>query len=150
MGRKFTEKDTKAFLRSITDFERKNVETEIQILQLRAVAESCTVTTDKDPVQSGGNDKMASIVGRIVDLEREIEGRKKIINHRRAEVEEIAKSMDNASHRAYMTIRYVEGNGFYDTLMKMDLSNSAAKRINRKSITEFTKRYNEKHTDHNI
>ena len=146
MGRKLTEADAIAYLDSIQKFSKKNHEVLLQIMELRAVVENCTAKTDKEPIQSSGDgDKMASLVGRIVDLEREICQRQKIIEHRRAEVEEIAKSMDNERQREYLMIRYVEGNGFYDTVMLMDLSDSTAKRVSKKSVAEFTKRYNAKH-----
>lgn len=146
MGKKFTEEDTKAFLRSIKDFAQQNHDKLVQIMELRTIAESCTVATDKESVQSSGSgDKLTNIVGRIVDLEREIYRTDKIIQHRRAEFEEISKKMTNNKQRDFLVIRYFEGNGFYDTAMLMNLSDSTAKRIHKKAITEFTKIFNEKH-----
>lgn len=44
-----------------------------QLEELRAIATSVTVATDKEAVQSSGSqDKMAKIVAKIVDLEEEI------------------------------------------------------------------------------
>lgn len=146
MGRKFTEKDTQSYLSSIWAFARKNHHVLVQIMELRAVAESCTVRTDKESVQSSGNgDKMSNIVGRIVDLEKEIYDRDKIIKRRRAEFEEISRKMKNDRQREFLTLRYYEGNGFYDTAMLMDLHISTAKRVHRKAITEFTNLFNDKH-----
>ena len=145
MGRIFTEKDTKAFLESIQNFATENHKVLVQIMELRAVAESCTVRTDKESVQSSGNgDKMSNIVGRIVDLEREIYQREKIIKHRRAQFEEISKRMSKERERDFLTIRYLDGNGFYDTAMLMDISDATAKRIHRSAIKEFTILYNNK------
>lgn len=146
MGRKFTEKDTKAFLKSMTDFSLENHKILMQIMELRTVAESCTVRTDKESVQSSGSgDKMANIVGKIVDLEKQLYKYEKIILHRRAEFEEISKKMRDDRQREFLTIRYYDGHGFYDTALIMDLSDSTAKRIHKKAITEFTKLFNEKH-----
>lgn len=146
MGRKFTEKDTKRFLLSIREFAEENHKVLVQIMELRAVAESCTVRTDKESVQSSGNgDKMSNIVGRIVDLEREIYDRDLIIKKRRAEFLEIAGKMKFERYREFLTLRYYEGNGFYDTAMLMNLRDTTAKRIHRKAIAEFTTLFNEKH-----
>lgn len=146
MGRKFTEKDTKAYLMSLQDFAKKNHDRLVQIVELRAVAESCTVRTDKESIQSSGSgDKLANIVGKIVDLEHEMYRTEKIIKHRRAEFEEIVNKFTDERQRDFLTVRYVDGNGFYDTAMIMDLSDSTARRIHRKAITQFTILFNEKH-----
>lgn len=49
----------------------KDIQEELEILeQLRSIATSVTVATDKEAVQSSGSqDKMAKIVAKIVDLE---------------------------------------------------------------------------------
>ena len=146
MGRKFTEEDAKRYLMSLSEFAEENHKRLVQIMELRAVAESCTVRTDKENIQtSAAGDKMSNIVGRIVDIEREIYKTNKIIEHRRAEFEEITKNMSHDRHREYLTVRYYDGNGFYDTAMIMDMRDSAVKKIHRKSIAEFTKIYNDKH-----
>ena len=146
MGRRFTEEDTKKYLMSMQEFAQQNHNRLVQIMELRAVAESCTVRTDKESVQSSGSgDKMANIVGKIVDLEREMYQTNKIIEHRRAECEEITKKMPDKRQRDFLTVRYYDGNGFYDTVMILDLKDSTAKNIHRKAISEFTKIFNEKH-----
>ena len=146
MGRKWTEKDIKIFLSSIQEFSQKNHDRLLQIMELRAVAESCTVQTDKESIQtSGDGDKLANIVGRIVDLEREICRTEHIIEHRKAKFEEITNNFSDDRQKQFLTIRYVDGNGFYDTAMLMDLKDSTAKRIHRNAIANFTKIYNAKH-----
>ena len=146
MGRKWTEKDIKLFLSSIQEFSQRNHERLVQIMELRAVAESCTARMDKENIQtSGDGDKLANIVGKIVDLEREICRVEHIIEHRKAKFEEITNNFSDSRQREFLTIRYVEGNGFYDMAMLMDLKDSTAKRIHRNAIAEFTKIYNAKH-----
>lgn len=146
MGRKFTEEDTKRYLKSIKEFAMENKSNLMLIEELRAIAESCTVQTDKESVQtSGSGDKLANIVGKIVDLEEKIYRNEEIIQKRRAEFEELTKKMSDKRQVQFLTIRYYDGNGFYDTVMKMDLTDSTAKRIHRLAITEFTRLMNEKH-----
>ena len=144
-----TEQETKEYLQSIQRFRKKNHDILVQIMELRAVAESCTVRTDKESIQtSGSGDKMANIVGRIVDLEKKIERSEEIIRKRRSVVDNITQSMPDKRQVEFLTIRYIDGNGLYDTAMLMDLSDSTAKRVHRKAIAEFTKIYNEKHGHH--
>lgn len=146
MGRKFTEEDTKAYLRTLWEFSEKNHKRLMQIMELRAAAESCTVRTDKESIQSSGSgDKMANIVGKIVDIEQQICDTDKIITRRRAEFEELSSKMTDDRQREFLTIRYYDGHGFCDTAMMMDLSDSTAKRVHKKAITEFTNLFNEKH-----
>lgn len=146
MGRKFTEDDIKAYLRTLTEFSEKNHKRLMQIMELRTVAESCTVRTDKECVQSSGSgDKMSNLVGKIVDIEREICDTDKIIVKRRTEFKEISDRMPDERQRQFLTIRYYDGNGFYDTAMIMDLSDTTAKRVHKRAITEFTRLFNDKH-----
>ena len=146
MGKKYTEEDVKNYLASIWVFAQENHDDLVRIMELRTAAENCSVRYDKESVQSSGNgDKMTNIVGKIVDLERKIYRKNEKIKKRRAEFEEIAKMMSDNRQREFLTIRYHDGNGFYDTALIMDLSVSTAKRIHRHGISEFTKLINKKH-----
>ena len=146
MGKKYTEEEIKEYLASIWLFAVENHDNLVKIMELRTIAENCSVRLDKENVQtSGSGDKLTKIVGRIVDIEREIYKKNKIIKHRRAEFEEITKKMSDRRQIEFLTTRYYDGNGFYDTALIMNLPISTAKRIHRKGIAEFTKIFNEKH-----
>jgi hypothetical protein len=149
MGAIMTEKQGREYLQSIGRLETQVKDKINQILELRAVAESCTVSTDKENIQSsGGGDKMASVVGRIVDLENEIIDKYQIVRERKQTVKEIAAEMSDKRQGQFLTLRFVEGRGFYDTLMYMNVKDTTGKRINHKSVLEFSKRYSEKHSYH--
>lgn len=141
-----TEKTAKEYLNSISHFHTQVLQKINQILELRTIAESCTVRTDKENIQSSGNgDKLANIVGRIVDLENEILDSYEIYSKRKQILTEIADEMTDKRHKQFLTYRYIKNHGFYDTLFEMGVSDTTGKRICQKSISEFTKRYNEKY-----
>ena len=141
-----TEQDVREYLASIWIFAKENHDDLMRIMELRTAAENCSVRYDKESVQtSGDGDKLTKLVGKIVDLERQIYAKNNIIKQRRAEFEEIAGKMSDNRQREFLTIRYYDGNGFYDTALIMDLSVSTAKRVHRHGISEFTKLMNIKH-----
>ena len=144
-----TEKEVKNWLRSISVDSEELKQILDQIAELRAVAESCTVRTDKESVQSSGSgDKMANIVGKIVDLEYKIHKQDQIVVKRRETFQKIVKHLPDDRQKEFLTVRYFDGNGFYDTVMIMELTDSTARRIERKAISEFTTLMNE--LNHNI
>lgn len=141
-----TEKAAREYLNSIAKYEKQLKDKINQILELKTVAESCTVSPEKENIQSSGSgDKMANIVGRIVDLEDEILIIHKLIIARKRIVKEIAGEIDKPHYGQFLVLRYVDGNGFYDTAAIMNLKDTTAKRMNRKSVAEFSKIYTEKY-----
>ena len=132
------EKETREWLKSIKIYTDEIENLLEQITQLRAIAESCTVSTDKDSIQSSSGDKMANIVGRIVDLEKKLTDIDRRTLERRDIFEKIARKMSNERQKQFLTIRYFDGNGFYDTVMLMDLTDSTARRIEKRAISEFS------------
>ena len=143
-NKKMTENEMKDWLKSIKIYTDEMDNILEQIIALRVVAENCTVRTDKESIQTlGSGDKMANIVGKIVDLEKKLTDIDKRTIERRNTFEKVTKLMQEDKQRQFLTIRYFDGHGFYDTVMLMDLKDSTARRIHRKAITEFTKIYNE-------
>lgn len=144
-----TEREVKAYLGSIKILSEKRDKKLEQVDELRAVATNCVAPTDKEPVQSSGSgDKMANIVGRMVDLLKEIEDLDEIIRDRKSLVYRMSDKLSNDRHSQYIKLRFLEKNGFYDTVMKMELTDSTARRIEAKAISEITTLMNE--TKHNI
>lgn len=135
-----TEKEVRVWLNSIKiDLDRMEKKIE-QKQELQAVAESCTVRTDKESIQtSGSGDKMANIVGKIVDLERTIRRLEENLHERRQLVTELAAEISNDRHSQYIKLRYVKCNPFFDTVMIMDLTDSTARRIDRRAVSDLTK-----------
>ena len=139
-----TEKEVRDYVLKIKTELDDLVKKLSQIDDLRTIAENCTARTDKEPVQTSGSvDKMSKIVGRIVDLEREVAKLRESYTNRKRTVLEMSQKLGNERHGKYLEVRYVDGNSFYDTVMIMDLSDSTARRIDRKAISELTKVMND-------
>ena len=136
------ESQAREYLRSIKDLTEKRTKKLEQIAELRAVAESCTVRTDKESVQtSGSGDKMANVVGRIVELKAEVDDLGTILGRRTSTIHMIVEKMDDDQYSQWIKTRFLDFNGFYDTAMKMELTDSTARRIDRKTISEFARLY---------
>ena len=144
-----TEREVKAYLGSIKILSEKRDKKLEQVDELRSVATNCVAPTDKEPIQSSGSgDKMANIIGRMVDLLKEIEDLDEIIRDRKSLVYRMSDKLSNERHSQYLKLRFLEKNGFYDTVMIMDLTDSTARRIEAKAISEITRLINE--SEHNI
>lgn len=144
-----TEREVKAYLASVRILSEKRDKKLEQIAELRSVATNCVAPMDKEPIQSSGSgDKMANIVGKITDLGHEVDNLEIIINNRRFFVEHTLEKLSNDRHSQYIKLRFLDFFGFYDTVMKMELTDSTARRVERKAISEFTKIMNT--TEHNI
>ena len=139
-----TEREVKAYLQDIKNLTEKRDKKLEQIEELRSVATNCVAPTDKEPIQSSGSgDKMTNIVGRMVDLLREIENLDDMIADRKSFATRAIGKMPNDRHSQYIKLRFLEKNGFYDTVMIMELTDSTARRIERKAISEITSMVNE-------
>lgn len=139
-----TEREVKAYLQDIKNLTEKRDKKLEQIEELRSVATNCVAPTDKEPIQSSGSgDKMTNIVGRMVDLLREIENLDDMIADRKSFATRAIGKMSNDRHSQYIKLRFLEKNGFYDTVMIMELTDSTARRIERKAISEITSMVNE-------
>lgn len=139
-----TEREVKAYLQDIKNLTEKRDKKLEQIEELRSVATNCVAPTDKEPIQSSGSgDKMTNIVGRMVDLLREIENLDDMIADRKSFATRAIGKMSNDRHSQYIKLRFLEKNGFYDTVMIMELTDSTARRIERKAISEITSMVND-------
>lgn len=144
-----TEAEVRGYLRGIKILTEKRVKKLEQIEELRSVATNCVASTDKEPVQtSGSGDKMANIVGKIVDLTREVNDIDRIVQERTWILMVLSKNFSDERYQEYMFTRYIDCNSFYDTVMKMDLADSTARRIEKKMILELANLMNE--SQHNI
>lgn len=133
-----TEWETKDYLCSIKILSEKRDKKLMQVDELRSVATNCVAPTDKEPIQSSGSgDKMANIVGRMVDLLKEIEELDEIIRDRKSMIYRMSDKLSNDRHSRYIKLRFLEKKGFYDTVMIMGLTDSTARRVERRAIREI-------------
>ena len=138
-----TNTETRQFLHSIRTQSEELEQKLLQIAELRTAVENCTSKLDKDGSQtSKGGDKLSNLMCRILDLEKECKNLRISVDKTTKTVLEVANSLTQEQHRDYLVLRFVECNGFYDTVMKMDLSDSKARRIDRKVISDVTKALN--------
>ena len=141
-----TDKEVRNFLNSIREQDEELERKLIQIAELRTAVENCTSKLDKDgsQVQRGG-DKLSNLMCKLLDLEKECENLRICADERRKTVLELAGELTQDRSREYLTLRFVEKNGFYDTAMKMGVSDSTARRIDRKTVSEFSEIFERKH-----
>ena len=133
-----TDKEVRRFLHSIKEQDEELEKKLVQIAELRTAVENCTAKLDKDgsQVQKGG-DKLSNLMCKIVDLEKECENLRISADGKRKTVLELANELTQEQHRDYLVLRFVECNGFYDTVMKMDISDAKGRRIDRQVISDL-------------
>ena len=137
-----TNTEARAFLHSIKEQDEELYRKLTQIAELRSAVENCTAKLESDGSQhSNVGDKLSNLMCKIVDLEEECEKLRISADNRRKCVSDLAKELIHEEHREYLMLRFVECNGFFDTAMKMGLSDSKARRIDRKVVSEFAKSY---------
>lgn len=143
MGKTTTEREVRNYLKSIKNLVDKRDKKLTQIDELRSVATNCVAPTDKEPVQSSGSgDKLSNIVGRMVDLLNEIDELDEMLMDRRSFVTRAVDKLSDDRHSQYIKLRYLDRKGFYETVMIMDLADSTARRIEKKSVSEITRLIN--------
>lgn len=137
-----TNAEVRRFLHSIKEQDEELERKLVQIAELRTAVENCTAKLDKDgsQVQKGG-DKLSNLMCKIVDLEKECERLRISADNTRKTVLELADELTQEPHKEYLLLRFVECNGFYDTAMKMGISDMKARRIDRKIVSEISKKH---------
>ena len=142
-----TNAEARAFLHSIAEQDKELYQKIAQIAELRTAVENCTAKLDKDGSQTTkGGDKLSNLMCRILDLEKECENLRISADNKRTSVVEYAKALTQDRHREYLLLRFVESKGFFDTATEMNLSDSTARRIDRKVVSDFARNFE----NHNI
>lgn len=82
-----------------------------EISRLRSLAMRTTQVLEKDKVfvQSSAGDRMAAIVDKIVDLEREVDKEIDELQEIRRRVQTAIDSIPNADQRNVLALRYIKG-----------------------------------------
>lgn len=133
--------DAKNYLESLKNLSQEALNKADEIDELRAIATSCTVQTDKECVQSSSTDKLSAIVGRIVELEKRIESIKKIYWMRRKIISKFALTLDNEQYADFIENRYIREKSIYVVSAMMDIPETSARRIQRRIIIDFCAYY---------
>ena len=137
-----TDVEARRFLNSIREQDKELEKKLVQIAELRSAVENCTSKLDKDGSQmSKGGDKLSNLMCKILDLEKECENLRINADWTLKTVKSILDDLTQVRHKDYLMLRFVERNGIFETAMKMDVSDSTAKRIDKKAVSEFAKIY---------
>ena len=137
-----TDVEARRFLNSIREQDKELEKKLVQIAELRSAVENCTSKLDKDGSQmSKGGDKLSNLMCKILDLEKECENLRINADWTLKTVKSVLDDLTQVRHKDYLMLRFVERNGIFETAMKMDVSDSTAKRIDKKAVSEFAKIY---------
>ena len=130
--------DTKQYLGQIKRLEMQIQNKLAEIYQLRTMAESITVATDKERVDSSGDkDKLGCIMARIVDMEREVD---KMVDKRCDIVAQIDRMEDTESYDVLAKI-YILDRDLKAIAIEKSISYKTFSRVHKKALKEFEEKY---------
>ena len=117
-----------------------------QLEQLRTIATSCTVSTEKENVQSSGSqDKLGAIVAKIVDLQNEINASTdRFVNIRQA-AKELIFQIENEKEQNVMYDYYMLRLKLWQIAEEYDISYENCRYYLQKGQKTFEEKYNEKY-----
>jgi DNA-directed RNA polymerase specialized sigma subunit len=130
--------ETKQYLNQILRLDRQIKNKLAEIYQLRTMAESITVATDKERVDgSGDKDKLGCIMARIVDMEREVD---KMVDKRCDIVAQIDGMEDTESYDVLAKI-YILDQDLKAIAIEKNISYKTFSRLHKKALKEFEEKY---------
>lgn len=117
-----------------------------QLEQLRTIATSCTVSTEKENVQSSGSqDKLGAIVAKIVDLQNEINASTdQFVNIRQA-AKELIFQIENEKEQNVMYDYYMLRLKLWQIAEEYDITYENCRYYLQKGQKTFEEKYNEKY-----
>lgn len=139
---------TKQYLGQISRLDRMIQNKLSEIYQLKTLACSVTVSSDKERVQtSGDKDRVGGIVAKIYDLERETDALvDKFVDEKKKIIAQI-DSIEDENMYHVLSSRYVLRKTFGEIAIEMAYSRTQVDRIHEKALNEFEKRYGEGYMD---
>lgn len=130
--------ETKQYLNQILRLDRQIKNKLAEIYQLRTMAESITVATDKERVDSSGDkDKLGCMMARIVDMEREVDN----LVDKRCEIINQIENVDNVEYYDILAKVHILGQDIKVIAIEKNVSYRHFFRIYGKAIKEFEKKY---------
>lgn len=133
---------TKQYLRQIERYQRMINNKLSEIYQLKALATGISVATDGDRVQSSGaKDRMASMVAKIVDLERETDDLVHKFTEKRQTIISQIDGIEDTNYYDVLFHRYVEYKTFEAIAENMNYSWRQVMRIHDDALDVFEKQY---------
>lgn len=130
--------ETKQYLNQILRLDRQIKNKLADIYQLRTMAESITVATDKERVSSSGDkDKLGCIMARVVDMEREVD---KLVD-KRCEIISQIENIENVEYYDILAKVHILGQDIKVIAIEKGVSYRHFFRVYGKAIKEFEKKY---------
>ena len=119
-----------------------------EIDMLRDLATSCTVATDKERVQSSGNDdKISSVVAKIIDIESETNDIVTNMISVRQHIISQLESMDNQLYYDFLHRKYVQMMTYEQIAYDMDISLRQTYRVHNSALMEFEQQFGGEYLD---
>lgn len=133
---------TKEYLNQIECLDKMITNKLSEIYQLKIMACSITVSGDSERVQTSGNqDKLGSVIAKIVDLERETDELVDSLVDKRKEILRQIDNMKNIDHYDVLHKHYVERRTFQDIADSENWSIRQVFNIHGRALQEFEKMY---------
>lgn len=130
--------EVKQYLGQIKRLEMQIQNKLAEIYQLRTMAESITVATDKESVKSSGDkDKLGCIMARIVDMETEVD---KMVDKRCDIVAQIDGLEDAESYDVLAKV-YILDRDLKAIAIEKGIAYKTFSRIYKKALKEFEDKY---------
>lgn len=134
--------DTKQYLGQIRKFDKQIQNKLIEIYNLRTMAQSITVATDKERVDSSGEkDKIGSIVAKICDMENEVDN----IIDKRCEIVSQIDSLEETDSYDVLANIYILGRDLKAIAIDNSVTYRNIQRVYNKGIKQFEEKYGEKY-----
>ena len=111
-----------------------------EIHRLRSLAAKTTHVMSHDrPAQSEGEDRLASIVARIADMEREVDDEIDRLDGIKRTVQRAIASVPDARLRKVLTLRYIGGKRWEQIAVDMDKQYRWILRLHGRALQEIEK-----------
>ena len=134
--------DTKQYLSQIERLDKMIQNTLSEIYQLKTMACSITVSNENDRVQtSSDNDRLGSVVSKIVDLEKETNKLVDSFIDKRSHIISQIDELDNIDYYHVLSMRYVARNTFEEIASKTNWSIRKVFSIHGEALKEFERLY---------
>lgn len=133
---------TKQYLSQIGRLEKQIQNKLSEIYQLKAMACSITVSSEKESIRTSVNkDKLGSAVARIVDLEREANELVNSFSEKRQHIIEQIDSIENVDYYHVLSMRYVGQKSFGNIADATHWSIRKVFSLHDKALQEFERLY---------
>lgn len=131
--------ETKNFLNLAETIKGEIKKKREKVDELRAKMECIGGLSDSERVQNTPNqDKIGTLVAKVLDLEREIDSLTVEYEIRRAQIIDRISTLDNLKEQRVMTMLYIGGKKVYQVAQRLEMSESGVKHIHSNAINELT------------